>query len=70
MQTDMNSISNGWDSTKRAETLYFHCGPQVRTKKREKGKRKKNTGMNKSKANTLIHIHMYIYTHPRTYKHI
>ena len=44
MQTDMNSISNGWDSTKRAETLYFHCGPQVRTKKREKGKLKKKHG--------------------------
>ena len=27
LQTDMNGINNGWDSTKRAETPYFHCGP-------------------------------------------
>ena len=25
LQTDMNSINNGWDTTKRAETPYFHC---------------------------------------------
>ena len=26
LQTNMNSINNGWDSTRLAETPYFHCG--------------------------------------------
>ena len=28
----MNSINKGWDSTKRAETPYFHCGPSILSK--------------------------------------
>ena len=44
--------------------------PQIRMKIREKGKRGKNTRMDKSKENTLTYIHKYIYTHPQTYKHI
>ena len=34
----MNSISIGWDSTKRAETPYFHCGPSGQNEKGEKCK--------------------------------
>ena len=41
LQTDMNSINNGWDSTKWEETLIFIVVPQVRTKMRKKGKREK-----------------------------
>ena len=40
LHTDMNSINDGWDSTKRAEKPHFHCGPsipQIRKKMREKG---------------------------------
>ena len=47
MQTEMNSINNGWDSTKRAETPYFHCGPPDKNKNKRKGltskKKKKET---------------------------
>ena len=32
----MISNRNGWDSTKRAKMLYFHCGPSTKTLKREK----------------------------------
>ena len=39
----MNSINNGWNSTKRAETLIFIVVAQVRTKMREKGKQQKKT---------------------------
>ena len=28
----MNSINNGWDSTKREETPYFHRGPSSQKK--------------------------------------
>ena len=31
-QIDRNSINNGWDSTKRAETPYFNCGPSSQKK--------------------------------------
>ena len=34
----MNSISNGWESTKQAETHYFVVVPQGRTKMAEVGK--------------------------------
>ena len=27
---NMNSNRNGWDSTKRAKMLYFHCGPSTK----------------------------------------
>ena len=37
LQTDMNSINNGWDSTKLAETPYFHCRPSVQNKNERKG---------------------------------
>ena len=50
--------------------LIFIVIPQIRMKIREKGKRGKNTRMDKSKENTLIYIHKDIYTHPQTYKHI
>ena len=67
LQTDMNSIKNGWDSRKRVETrLIFIVVPQVRTKMREKGKREKNNNnnnknmtMSTSKENTLTYIHMF-----------
>ena len=69
LQTDMNSIKNGWDSRKRVETrLIFIVVPQVRTKMREKGKREKNNNnnnnnknmtMSASKENTLTYIHMF-----------
>ena len=72
----MNSINNGWDSTKQAETPYFHYGPSGQNENERKGyskqnkKNKKNMGMNKSKENTLIYMHVYICTHLWTYKHI
>ena len=50
--------------------LIFIVIPQIRMKIREKGKRGKNTRMDKSKENTLTYIDKYIYTHPQTYKHI
>ena len=31
----MNNI--GWDSTKQAEKLYFHCGPSGQNKNERKG---------------------------------
>ena len=37
LQTDMNSINNGWVSMKRAETPYFHCGPSGQNKTERKG---------------------------------
>ena len=38
----MNSINNGWDSTKREETHYFFTVvPQIRTKMGKKRKRDK-----------------------------
>ena len=33
----MNSSNIGWDSTKRAETPYFHCGPSGQNKNERKG---------------------------------
>ena len=69
----MNSINIVWDSTKLAETSYFHCGPEIREKgilgKKEKKKNSKFRMIN-SKENTLTYMHMYIYTHPRTFKYI
>ena len=35
----MNSINNGWDSAKRGETSYFHCGPSSQNKTERKVKR-------------------------------
>ena len=32
LQADMNSINNDQDSTKRAKTTYFHCGPSNQNK--------------------------------------
>ena len=66
----MNSIINGWNSTKQAEGLIFIVLPQVRTNIREKGKREKNMKMGKSKENTLIFIVMYMHLHQWTHKHI
>ena len=34
----MNSINNGWDSTKREETHHFHCGP---SNQNQNGKKEK-----------------------------
>ena len=31
----MNSINNGWDSIKRAEMPYFHCGPSGQNEKKQ-----------------------------------
>ena len=41
----MNSISNGWDSTKQTKTSYFHCGPSSQNEKTKAGKtnKQKNT---------------------------
>ena len=63
LQTNMDSINNGWESTKRAEMLL-----------RKKGKREKeNIRMDKSTENTLI-IFICIYTHTltdtQTYIHV
>ena len=49
--------------------LIFIVVPPVRTKMKEKGKRKNPARMDKSKENTIIYIDMYMYTHPQTYKH-
>ena len=43
LQTNTNSINNGRDSTKRAETPYFHCGPSSHNKNERKGKTRKKT---------------------------
>ena len=37
LQADMNSISNGWDSTKWTEPPYFLCGPSSQKKNERKG---------------------------------
>ena len=37
LQTDKNSINNGWDSTKWEETPYFHCGPSSQNENEKKG---------------------------------
>ena len=37
LQTDMNSVNNGWDSTKRAETPCFHCGLSGQNEYERKG---------------------------------
>ena len=62
LETNMNSINNGWDCTKQPELPYFHCEKRTNEKKIMK--------MYKTKENTLIHIQMYVYTQPWTYKHI
>ena len=67
LQTDMNSISNDWDSTKWAEFISI-VFPQVRTTIREKGEWEKKTWKWINQRKTLIYIHMYIHTH--TYGHI
>ena len=36
LRTDMNN-NNGWDSTKRAETFYFHCGHSGQNENEIKG---------------------------------
>ena len=41
MQTDMNSIKNDLNRTKRAEHLVFIWVPQFRLKMRDKSKREK-----------------------------
>ena len=33
----MNSITIGWNSTKQAETPYFHCGPSDQNDNERKG---------------------------------
>ena len=35
---NMNSNRNGWDSTKRAKMLYFHCGPSTKILKKDRKK--------------------------------
>ena len=32
----MNSINNGWNSTKQAESPYFHSGPSSQNEKERK----------------------------------
>ena len=61
----MNSISDNWYSTKRANTTYFYCGPSSKNENEKRVNEKQNMRMDKSKANTLIYIHMYIYTYSR-----
>ena len=39
----MNSINNSWNSTKRAETPYFHCGSSSQKGNERKGKQEKKT---------------------------
>ena len=39
LQTNMNSINNGWDNTKWAEMPYFHCGPSGQNENKVKGKK-------------------------------
>ena len=60
----MNSINNGWDSIKRAEMPYFHCGPSGQNEKKQQKNnnnyKKKDKRINKSKENTLIYMHMYV----------
>ena len=43
LQADMNSINNGWDSAKRAETPYFHCGPSGQNENERKRQTRKKT---------------------------
>ena len=38
---NMNSNRNGWDSTKRAKMLYFHCGPSTKILKKDRKKNRK-----------------------------
>ena len=66
----MNSISDNWYSTKRANTTYFYCGPSSKNENEKRVNEKQNMRMDKSKANTLIYIHMYIYTYSRIHIHI
>ena len=33
LQTNMDSISSGWDSTRREEAPYFHCHPSKSERK-------------------------------------
>ena len=66
----MNSINNGWVAQNGQKRLIFIVVPEVKTKIREKSKRKKNMRMDKSEEIPLIYIHMYIYTYPRTCKHV
>ena len=67
----MNIINNGWDSTKRAETSCFHCGPssQNENERWEKLVNEKKMRMEKSKENTPIYI-LCIYTHIHRQKNI
>ena len=53
----MNSINIGWDSTKRAETPYFH-GDKVNGRKS-----KKKTLEGIAQRKTHQHISIGIYTH-------
>ena len=64
----MNSINNGWDSTERAETPYFHCGPSSQNENERKGKRenkkqnkKNNNNIKQYKKNTDIYAYVYIH---------
>ena len=67
----MDSISSGWDSTRREETPYFHCGPSKSERKWEKNvNEEKNMRMDKSKEKTIIHIPMYTHTPTNTQTYI
>ena len=33
----MSSINNGWDSTKRTEKPYVHCGPSSQSENERQG---------------------------------
>ena len=64
----MNSINNGWDSTKWAETSYLHCSLSSQWEMRENVRQEKTKKHENGcpRKNTLIYIHMCIYTAKET----
>ena len=59
----MNSINNGWDSAKQAETPYFHCGPTSQNQNERKSERREKTReWVRQCKHTNIYPYVYIHT--------
>ena len=48
----MTNINNAWDSSKRAETPYFHCGPPGQNEDKRIGQMRKQKNNNKTTTTT------------------
>ena len=69
LQTDMNSINNDWDSTKRAETLDFHFCPSSQNKKERKEPQNENVEEKRTNIHPFIHTPTFTKTYINTDTH-